>query len=97
MATKPYANQITVVDVRNYGSRISPDEPQLRMYAQVGGGGVTDIRFGHFSAGRGGDYNVAQTRKMSYLDDYVSRQKGRLAGVHSYLDLRYDELHVSLY
>lgn len=92
---RPYANQITVVDVRNHDGRISTTEPHLRMYAQVGRGPRTDIRFGRFPADSG-DYVVSPQRKMSYLDVYAAEHDGRLAGLNDYIDLRYDELHVSV-
>lgn len=94
--TRKYFRQITVVDVRNHGGRIDPGGPHLRMYAQAGRGSVTDIRFGQFPIGGGIDYVVPARRKLSYLDDYVKKNRGRLAGVNSYLDLRHDRLHVSV-
>ncbi len=93
--TKPYAEQITVIDVRNSNGRINKNEPYLRMYAQIGRTKPTDIRFGRFPAPGGGDYVVSPERKMSYLDAYFT-DHGRVAGLNSYIDLRYDELHVSL-
>ena len=95
ISSKPYAWQITAVDVRNYGGRESQSEPHLRMYAQTGRTRRTDLRFGRFRAPEG-DYNVRQGDKMSYLDEYVADHNGQLAGVNRYLDLRYDELHVSI-
>ena len=92
---RPYVNQITVVDVRNHGGRISRSEPQLRMYAQLGRGRRTDIRFGRFPIDSG-DFVVSSERKMSYLDVYVDEHGGRLAGMSDYIDLRYDQLHVSI-
>ncbi len=94
--TRPYANQITVVDVRNHNGRINTNEPFLRMYAHVGRGRPTDIRFGRFPAEGLPDYVISPQRKMSYLDSYVADHSGKLAGLHSYLDLRYDQLHVSI-
>ena len=96
VSTRRYANQITVVDVRNHAGRINGNEPHLRMYAQVGRGRPTDIRFGQFPVPGGGDYVVSPERKLRHLDDYVSDHDGLLAGLNSYLDLRYDQLHVSL-
>ena len=96
VCTRPYANQVTVVDVRNHGGRISRSEPQLRMYAQVGRGRRTDIRFGRFPVPEGGDYEVAPERKMSYLDTYAQEKGGLLAGMNEYIDLRFDELRVSI-
>jgi len=96
ISARPYANQITVVDVRNHAGRISRNEPHLRMYAQVHRGQPTDIRFGRFPAPVAGDYVVSPERKLSYLDDYVADHGGQLAGLNSYIDLRYDELHLSI-
>jgi len=96
LCTRWYANQISVVDVRNHAGRISKTEPYLRMYAQVGRSRTTDIRFGRFPAPGGGDYVVSPERKMSYLDGYYEDHGGRLAGINTYIDLRYDQLHVSL-
>ena len=91
-----YYAQITVVDVRNHAQRITRNEPELRLFAQIGRGRPTDIRFGRFPAPGGGDYVVSPRRKMSYLDRYAAGHAGRLAGINSYLDLRFDELHVSI-
>jgi len=96
LARRPYTNQITVVDIRNHAGRISPTKAHLRMYAQLRRGGATDIYFGRFPR-PGGDFVVSPARKLSYLDEYVARHRGRLAGLNAYLDLRYDELHVSVY
>ena len=91
---KPYAWQITAVDVRNYNGRLYEGEPHLRMYAQCDRSPVTDIRFGHFPR-PDGDFRVSPERKISYLDQYVRDHDGRLAGINRTLDLRHDELHVS--
>ena len=97
VANRPYANQIVVADVRNCAGRmLQQGEPHLRYYAQIGRGETTDIRFGRFPQ-PGGDHNVLTERKLSYIDSYVARHKGRLAGLHTYIDLRFDELHVSVY
>ncbi|MDY6913831.1 MAG: hypothetical protein SVT52_05185 [Planctomycetota bacterium] len=95
IGTRSYANQITEVDVRNHDGQV-PDEPRLRMWAQVGRSRATDIRFGRFPV-TDGDYVVTPQRKMSYLDGYVADHDGRLAGLDRYLDLRYDELHFREY
>ena len=94
--TRPYANQITTVDVGNHARRALPSEPELRMYAQVGKGRPTDIRFGRFSVPGVRDFNIAAERKMSYLDQYVQENNGHLAGINSFIDLRYDDLTYSL-
>jgi hypothetical protein len=93
---RSYYAQITVIDARNHACRITKNEPELRMYAQMGQGRATDIRFGRFPAPGGGDYVISPQRKMSYLDDYAAAHGGQLAGFNTYLDLRYDELHVSI-
>jgi hypothetical protein len=90
---KPYANQITVYDVRNFGRRISDTEPELRMSAQAGLGRVTDIRFGRWA--KPGDFVIPVARKMEYLDEYSRENKGWLAGRHLHIELRYDELRTS--
>ncbi len=94
--SRSYANQITTVDVRNYDGRISRIEPHLRMYAQIGDGPRTDIRFGRFPAPGGGDYEVSPEAKMSHLDDYFVNHGSRLAGLNSYIDLQYDHLIYSI-
>jgi hypothetical protein len=93
---RSYRAQITLIDVRNHAGRITRNEPELRLYAQIGRGRPTDIRFGRFPAPCGGDYIISPQRKLSYLDEYVAAHGGRLAGVNSYLDLRFDQLHVSI-
>lgn len=94
--TRKYVNQVTVVDVRNFRERVSPTEPELRMYAQQGQGRPTDIRFGRFPHPAGGDWVVSPDRKLRYLDEYVADHAGNLAGNHSYIDVRFDELRVSM-
>jgi len=94
--TRHWANQITVVDVRNHKRRISESEPELRLYAQQGRGRSTDILFGRFPFPQGGDWVISPDRKIKYLDDYVSEHNGKLAGINSYIDVRYDELHISV-
>jgi hypothetical protein len=96
LADKPYANQISMVDVRNHEGRISREEPHLRLFAQKDQNTATDIRFGRFPR-PGGDFVISPERKMSYLDEYVKTHDGRLAGGNAYLDLRFDQLHVSVY
>jgi TusA-related sulfurtransferase len=93
---RDFANQITAVDVRNYNGRISSVEPHLRMYAQIGRGPATDIRWGRFPTPDGTDYVVSPQRKMQYLEGYAADHGGRLAGFNRYLDLRFGELHVSI-
>ena len=93
---RQYADQIAIMDVRNYDGRISPHEPHLRMWAQVDQEGMTDIRFGRFPVDVN-DYVVSPQRKLTYLDEYVRLNGGRLAGLHRYLDLRYDQGYASLH
>ncbi len=95
ISTKPYYAQITVVDVRNHAGRITRNEPELRMHAQVAAGRPTDIRFGRFPK-PGSDWVVSPLRKMWYLDDYAANHNGMLAGINTYIELRYDNPHVSL-
>ena len=92
---RPYFNEIAVVDVRNFGGRISQLEPHLRMHARDNQGQQTDIRFGRFPAQDGLDYCVSPQRKLEYLDAYY-QANGRIAGLNQYIDLRYDRLHVSV-
>ncbi len=96
VSARPYADQITVVDVHNYDGRASDVQPHLRLYAQLPNGCVTDIRFGRFPRDEK-DFVVSPRRKLSYLDQYASRHGGLVAGVNTYLDLRYDQLHVSIH
>jgi len=95
VSARPYYAQITVIDVRNYACRITRNEPEVRMYAQIGRGRPTDIRFGRFPE-PGSDVVVSPQRKIWYLNDYAATHSGRLAGINTYLDLRYDNLHVSV-
>jgi hypothetical protein len=96
MLTRSYANQVTTVDVRNHDGRISQSQPHLRLYAQVGDGPMTDIRFGRFPTPGGGDYEVTPEAKMGHLDDYFLDHGKRLAGLNSYIDLQYDQLIYSV-
>ncbi len=90
-----YCDQIATVDVRNHNGRVCPNsrEPQIRMYALTSDGEKTDIRFGRFPMPEG-DYIVTPERRMQYLDEYVNHHGG-LAGHNEWIDLRYDQLHVS--
>jgi len=87
-ARREWAWQISAVSVENHDGRVARNEPHIRMYAQVGRGPVTDIRWGRFPT-PDGDWVVSPERKLSYLDDFF-RRHGRLAGVKEYIDLRYD-------
>ena len=95
ISCRVWVNQIKFIDVRNYNGRINKKESFLRMIAQVEKSSPTEIKFGRFPAA-GGDYEISPLRKMSYLDAYVADHNGMLAGKNQYLDLRYDELHVSI-
>jgi len=92
---KPYIDQITTIDVRNFNGRINPSEPYLRIYAQVGNGKRTDIRFGRFPVDDS-DYCVSPEKKIEHLDKIVSRNGGRLAGIRDWIDLRYDRPLLSM-
>jgi hypothetical protein len=95
MLSRRYANQISSVDVRNAGGRISKSEPHLRMYAQVGEGKPTDIRFGRFPDPNG-DWEITPEQKLFNLDQYVNEHNGLLAGANRYIDLRFDWRHESI-
>jgi hypothetical protein len=64
------------------------------MTAQTPDDKSTEIRFGRFPIVEGGDPDIPPQRKIGYLDAYYAGH-GRLAGINRYLDLRYDQLHVS--
>jgi hypothetical protein len=95
IAPKPYADQITVIDVRNYAGRIDPQDTHLRMVAQVGRSRPTKILFGRFPIPNGPDYVVSPARKISFLDKYAAEHGGRLAGLNDHIKLQYDPYHVS--
>ena len=90
IAEKPYSDQITVIDVRNHGGRIDPNDPHLTMTAQIGRGQRTDILFGRFPRPGGVDVVIPTERKLAYLDDYAGKHGKRLAGLHGEIDLQYD-------
>lgn len=89
---EPYADEITIVDVRNWRSREISNEPELTMFAQAGRHSPTRILFGRFPE-PGGDFVVPPERKFAYLDGFYARN-GRLGGLASELDLRHDHLLV---
>lgn len=93
---EPYANEIAFADVRNHGHRESRIDPELCLYARVGAGKSTQIRFGRFPHPDGGDWVISPTRKLDYLEQYY-QQHNRLSGVHEYIDLRFDQLKHSLH
>jgi hypothetical protein len=93
---RPYESQITTIDVANYNGRISPADPDLRMFAQIGQGRPTKIRFGRFPAADGLDYCLSPEQKLANLDAYVQDNGGKLAGLKDWIDLRHDNVHVSI-
>ena len=94
---RPYCEEVTMIDVRNFDGRYipGPEQPHLRIKAQTGRGRPTDIRWGRFPAPDGLDYCVSPERKLEYLDWYYQTNGGRLAGLNSWIELRYDKLYVS--
>ncbi len=92
---EPYAEEITVVDVRNHRNREISNEPELTMFAQAGRHRPTRILFGRFPE-QGGDFVIPPERKFDYLDGFFS-DHGRLTGLASELDLRHDNLLVIPY
>ena len=94
LLAKPYADQITEIDVTNHGGRVSKSSSEFTVHAQIGRTRVTEIRFGRFPTT--GDWVLKPGEKLANLDEYVRNNNGRLAGVNEYLDLRYDEMHVSI-
>jgi len=93
---RPYESQITTIDVANHNGRISPADPHLRMFAQVGQGRPTKIRFGRFPAPDGLDYCLSPEQKLANLDAYVQDNGGKLAGLKDWIDLRHDNVYVSI-
>ncbi len=91
---RPYANQITIIDVTNHNGRVSKSSSEITIHAQLGKGRATEIRFGRFPTT--GDWVLTPAEKLANLDEYVRNNNGQLAGVNEYLDLRYDEMHVSI-
>jgi hypothetical protein len=94
LRARPYGDQVTLVDVANHDGR-EPYGPRLRLFAQVGRGRTTEIRFGRFPMPGGLDYAIDPNTKLARLDAWVREHGGRLAGTRRWIDLRYDELHVS--
>ena len=94
--SRPYVREITLIDVRNHRRRVSQQDPELAMVAQVGRGSRTVIRFGRFPHEEIGDYCVSPDQKLKYLDAYYRRNGDRLAGRHSFIELRYDDPYASL-
>jgi hypothetical protein len=92
IAARHWSTQITAVDVRNYGGRFSRSQTHLAMIAQVGGE-RTQIRFGRFALPV--DHEIPTEVKLANLDHYASEHNGRVAGFNSYVDLRYEQAHVS--
>jgi len=94
---KTWANEITVINVENHNSRLSRTEPEIVMHAQNGWSRPTVIKFGRFPAADGSElFAIPPERRMQYIDRYVSEHGGKLTGFNTYLDLRYDYLHVSI-
>ena len=92
---KTWVNQIATVDVRNYDGRINRQEPFLRLTAKDRATGrSTDIRFGQLQ-GINAPGEVPTDRKLKYIDTYVTKHNGVLAGLNRFLDLRFDDLLVS--
>jgi hypothetical protein len=94
VSARSYCNQITIVDVRNCDGRISRYEPHLSMYAQMGQGRATKIKFGRLPL-PDGDHVVSPERKLQHLDRYVTTHNGMLAGLSEWIDLQRDQLYYS--
>jgi hypothetical protein len=95
LSTRDYANQITTVDVRNFGGAISRNQPHLSLRAKIGDGPETIVKFGRFPD-PSGDWEIPTDRKMRYLDLFASENKGKLTGVAAYIDLQGDQLRYRL-
>lgn len=89
--SRPYANQVAEVDVRNVGWRASGREPQLRLVARKANGPETIVLFGRFPDPEG-DWVVPPERKLHNLDLYVRNNHGTLAGLVSRIDIQGDNL-----
>ena len=96
ISSREYADQITVIDVRNHDGRYDPADAHLRLFAQIGRGSPTTILFGRFPS-PDGDYVISPERKLYYLDDYTRQTGGNLAGVDDVVDLRHDQIRVPRY
>ncbi len=94
---RAWQGQISVIDVRNHNGRISPMDPHLQFYAQLGQSRRTRVLFGRFPAEDGLDYCLAPEAKLANLDAYVASNGGKLAGVKDWIDLRFEKLHVSIH
>lgn len=95
LRARRYANQILSIDVRNHDGRVfrGAGEPHIRIHAIGRDGRQVQIRFGRFPL-PDGDYVISPERRMTKLDDYVSRSGGYF-GQHARIDLRYDQwIHV---
>jgi hypothetical protein len=93
---QPFGRQIEIIDVRNHGRRVSRSSAELCLLTRPVGGRMTEIRFGRFPREGGGDWVIPSERKMAYLRSYAEENGGQIAGLARWLDLRYDQLHVSL-
>jgi len=92
--SKPYVDEITVIDVQNHDGRRDPRKPEITVDAQMGWGPKCEIIFGRLPVGD--DYAVSLERRMAYLDQYYQQNGRRLTGPSAAsLDLRFDELHVT--
>lgn len=95
---RPYWNEIAVIDVRNHPThRISRSEPPFQLIAravmdqQVVETRLLVDRFWQDSS----DYTVPPAQALRNLD-VIYQRFGRLAGVRTYLDLRFENVHASL-
>jgi hypothetical protein len=93
---RPYVNQITRVDIRNFDWDASRREPRLRLVAQKQRGPETVILFGRFPNPEG-DCVVPPERKLRNLDSYVRQHNGTLAGLARKIDIRCDRLAYTPY
>ena len=96
LKSRPYAGEISLIDVRNHRGRIDPTGSHVHWWAQVGQGRATDIRFGRFPTIRD-DYCEDPEVRMKWLDGIVARNGGRLAGVCRAIELRYEKPYVREY
>ncbi len=91
LSTRIYANQFSIVDVRNYYGEGGKYEPRLIVYAQVGDGKTTLVKWGQFPSDDAPPV-VSPQRKMANLDEFVQKNNGMIAGTYDWLDLRYEYL-----
>jgi len=94
LQTRPYADQITAVDVSNINLRQNLNDPAIRLVA-VTGREMTEIRFGDLPADGAPPVGPSIRRRLDNLEGWYNRNQQRLAETDcAYVELRFGDIRI---